>query len=534
VLVFSFGLTQLAWPFVLSIALVTPAVALWSIRYGTRREFLLLALFVATMLGVLLARSVTAFFFSWELMALVSALLVATHRERRDVRRAAFSYLVMSQLGALCIIAAFALLADRAGSFAFGDLARAANALPAVTRWWVLALALVGFGSKAGVVPLHFWLPRAHPAAPGNASAVLSGLMLAVALYGFAQVALVFAAPVPAAFGFVVVVLGACGALLGGLLAAVERDVKRLLAFSSIENVGIILAALGLTALANTFGLAALAALALVAVNAHVISHALFKSMLFLVAGTLHETQHTTDLERLGGLFAALRFTAPLALAGIAAAAALPPTSGFASEWLVLQSFVHALAAGPFALRAFAAFALAALAGGSALASLAYVKMYGIGFLGESRAAKPATHERWDTAAFGLAWLALCIVVIGVAPQLVLGTLPAPPPGLLLAALPIAGAILALSASRGVRFVPAWTCGSVVTPRSQYTSSAFSHPAAIVFAPALRRIGDAWTRRVAFLVQRFSRVTRIVQGGLLRVYLTYAVIALALVLVFAR
>ncbi len=565
-----FAASPLAWPFFLSIALVVPAVALWTLARGRAHDGYLLSVFVASMLLVLIARSVASFALAWEIMAVVSALLVAAHHEHRYVRRAVLSYLVVSQVGTLCIVATLVILAVHAGNWSFADIQSAAGTLPGPVRLIALSLALVGFGSKAGLVPLHFWLPRAHPAAPGNASAMLSGLMLAVAIYGLIQTFVILAAPAPQVFSLVVIALGLVTAVVGGLYASVDTDVKRLLAYSSIENIGIIVATLGLAMLASGLGEGALAALALVALLFHAISHAVFKSLLFLAAGTVSQSVGTTDLEHLGGLFRTLRFTALLVFLGCMAASALPSTVGFASEWLVLQVFIHALLSGPILLRATAAVSLAALAMGAGLATSAYVKMYGIGFLGVRRSAHRALFERFDFSVAGLTWLALAIVVLGTMPGLVLGPLagivntvaiPAPP-AIMLAVLPCVGLIAALLyyAGRRARRVETWSCASPMPRRGQYTASAFQNPIAIIFkallrperertyetaespwfprrityATNIRHVVDEMARWIAAVVQQFGRRTRIVQGGNLRIYLAYAVVALIVVLVVAK
>jgi hydrogenase-4 component B len=574
----TFASTLPAQPFLGLIALVVPAVALWGLRRGAAGDGLRLALFVLAMIGVLLAQSVAAFFLAWETMSLVSAFLVGTHHERRDVRRALLSYILVSQLGALCIVAALALLGAHAGSFRFADIARAAPGLPLGLRSVIIALALVGFGSKAGLVPLHFWLPLAHPVAPANASALLSGVMLNIAVYGLLLAAFGLAAPFPLAWGVWIVFIGLLTSITGALYAAIDSDFKRLLAYSSIENLGIIASVLGLAIVMSALHFAALTQLALVALLVHTVSHGVFKSLLFLAAGNVAEAAHTTDLEHLGGLRRVLPLTAPLLLIGCGAAAALPPLTGFASEWLIFTSFVRALPAAPPALAALIVIAIGNLAATSGLAALAFVKLFGITFLGEPRTIREIPIERPDLSLIGLGWLAFCCVAFGLAPSVlfrrmidVASTLsgssafdPGPLPTLpvLLGALPVLGAIGAwfIARRRGVRTVPTWTCGSLVTPRSQYTATAFSKPVRRIFAFVLfpehqqirdtgtsrwfplriryalrtRYIFDEVARNVAAAGQRLARRSRIVQAGLLRVYLVYAVVAVLILLVVAR
>jgi formate hydrogenlyase subunit 3/multisubunit Na+/H+ antiporter MnhD subunit len=573
-----FAVTMPALPFLALIALVVPGVALWGLERGGVADGAKLALFVVTMIGVFLAQSVAAFFVCWEAMALVSALLIAAHHERRDVRRALLSYLIVSQTGAFCILAALALLAAAAGSTQFAAIAHAASGLPAQARTAAMAFALVGFGSKAGLVPLHFWLPRAHPVAPANASALLSGVMLNVAVYGLIVFAFGLAAPLPLGWGFAILATGLVSAVTGALFAAVDADFKKLLAYSSIEHLGIIVATLGLAVAGYAAGLPGIAAFAVVALLLHAIAHGVFKALLFLGAGTVAEAARSTNLEHLGGLGRALPFTTPLVFIGCMAAAALPPASGFASEWLVFRSFTLGGNATPLALHGamIASIAVLALTGG--FAALAFAKLFGIAFLGAARSSHPVEPERRAAAVAGLAWLATATVAVGCFPMLatdplqraalalVPGVAPWPGtfavPSLGLALLPLAGAVVALLLARsaGVRTVPAWTCGSEVTPRSQYTATTFSKPVRRIFGFALlpdrrrlvdfgrspwfpvriryavttRDVVDEIARRFAALVQRYARRARIVQAGRLRVYLVYAVVAVLALLVVAR
>jgi hydrogenase-4 component B len=573
-----FASTTLALPFLSLIALVVPAVAVWGLRRGAVDDGLRLAPFVLAMTGVLLAQSVAAFFLAWETMSLVSAFLVGTHHERREVRRALLSYILVSQLGALCIVAGLALLGAHAGSFRFADIAHAAPGLPLDLRSVIIALLLLGFGSKAGLVPLHFWLPLAHPVAPANASALLSGVMLNIAVYGLLLAAFALAAPFPLAWGVWVMLVGLLTSITGALYAAIDSDFKRLLAYSSIENLGIIASVLGLAIITAALHARALTELALVALLVHTVSHGVFKSLLFLAAGNVAQAAHTTDLEHLGGLRRVMPLTAPLLLIGCASAAALPPLTGFASEWLVFTSLFRVLAIAPPALAVLIVVAIGNLAATSGLAALAFVKLFGIAFLGEPRTVREIAVERPDASLFGLGWLAFFCIAFGLAPSVLFrrlievggvmsgstafdpGALPTLP--LLLGALPVLGAVGAvfLARRRGVRSVPTWTCGSLVTPRSQYTATAFSKPTRRIFAFVLfpehqqirdigasrwfplriryafstRYVFDEVARNVAAFAQRLARRSRIVQAGLLRVYLVYAVVAVLILLVVAR
>jgi formate hydrogenlyase subunit 3/multisubunit Na+/H+ antiporter MnhD subunit len=547
------GLVPLAAPFCALLAVLDIAVACWSVRRGRAVDALLIAAFSAAMLLVLAARSVALFLFAWEAMALVSAFLVAAQHERRAVRRATFTYLAVSQAGALCLFVALALLARAAGDTSFDTIARTAPTLPADLRAAVLWLGLVGFGSKAGLVPLHFWLPRAHPVAPPHASALLSGAMLKVALYGLALLAFSLAAPAPPGWGIALVLVGTISALGGVLYALVDHDLKQLLAYHSVENVGIIAIGLGTAVVAADAGLRGVAALALVAALFHAINHGLFKALLFLGAGAVADAYKSVDLERLGGAWRALPWTAPLFLIGCASIVALPPFNGFASEWLTLQALVGALAADSPGGRLTAIAAIAGLALTGGLAAACFVKVFGAVFLGEPRrVAPPASVERFEVATVGPLLLAALCVLLGVAPALaiaplgaiaggVLGT-PAPTAGALaltpalLALLPFAGAAAAfgVAARRGVRRVPTWTCGSPVGPQMQYTAAAFANPLRTVFARVFAYSIDGAARWLAALSLRLSRRSRAVQSGHLRLYLAYAFAAVIAIALAAR
>jgi hydrogenase-4 component B len=579
-LTLTWAITPLSAPFCALLAILATAVAIWCARRGAAGDPLLIAAFSAAMLLVLVSRSVALFFFAWEAMSLISAFLVGSHHEQRGVRRATFVYLLVAQTGALCILVALSLLALAAGDPSFATIgAHAAHLSPAL-RDAVFILALVGFGSKAGLMPLHFWLPRAHPVAPASASAMLSGAMLKVALFGLLVVTLELAAPGPAWWGLALVAVGSISAVGGVLYALVDHDLKRLLAYHSVENVGIIAIGIGVALLARSAGMSSLSGLALVAALFHTINHGIFKALLFLGAGTVAEVEGTVDLERLGGLWSELVWTAPFFLIGCAAITGLPPFNGFASEWLTFQSLIGGLSGGGLTATFVFVAAIAALALTGGLAAACFVKVFGVAFLGGSRRASPRPHvrERFDASALGVGLLAVLCIALGVAPMFAivplttvareaLGVLATLPPSLpvlpaTLAALPLAGALACvfLAAKRGIRRVPTWTCGSPVTAAAQYTATAFSKPLRTIFAfvlkPEQRRryemgtspwfpqrilyrtesryLVDETARRVASAVLRFSRRSRLVQSGSLRLYVAYSIGALIVAIAIAR
>jgi hydrogenase-4 component B len=575
-----FGLSILAAPFLALLAMLSIAVGLWSLRRGRPADIALIALFALTMLGVLVARSVAAFFLMWEAMSLVSAFLVASQHERRKVRRATLTYLIVAQGGALCVLAGLCILAIHAGSTSFLAMAAQAGTLASPLRAAAFVLALLGFGSKAGLLPLHFWLPRAHPAAPANASAMLSGVMLKVAIYGLCLVTLELAAPAPLGWGLALMLLGTLSAIAGVLYALVDHDLKRLLAYHSIENVGIITIGLGVALVALAFDNGAVAGLALVAALFHTINHGLFKGLLFLGAGTVADVEGTIDLERLGGLWGHLVWTAPFFLIGCVAIAGLPPLNGFASEWMTFQALVAAFEGSAIPVKLTLLASIAGLALTSGLAAACFVKVFGIVFLGRSRRQvdRLLVRERFDASASGLGFLAVLCVAFGLAPALAvvplgvvaaasLGTAPLPLPTLpflsvTVVALPLAGVLFVLltAVRRGVRYVPTWTCGSPVTAAAQYTATAFSKPLRTIFAFLLlperrsvsefhmsrwfpsriryrtgsRYVLDEAARRFAALTLRGTRRSRALQSGSLRLYLAYAMAAFIFVVAVIR
>jgi hydrogenase-4 component B len=573
-----FSTSPIAVPFLVILAVLLPAVALWSLKGARPVDSLLVAAFAVTMLLVLVSSSAAAFVASWELMAVASLPLVLAHHDRRDVRRAAFTYLVMSQGGALCIVGAFALIGAHAGCVTFDCLTSAAASLTNPTRDIAFGLALVGFGSKAGLVPLHFWLPRAHPAAPPNGSALLSGAMLKVAIYGLILMTFELVGPPQESWGIALIFAGAVSCVVGVLYAIVEHDLKRLLAYHSVENVGIIVLALGVAALAQAQGDRVVAALAMTAALFHSINHALFKGLLFLGSGTVAEEAGTVDLELLGGLSTSMKWTTPFFLAGCIAISGLPPFNGFASEWMAFRALIAGISIGSPPDRLVILGATAALALTSGLAAACFVKVFGVAFLGRPRRPKTPVQrpQRFDARTGAEGFLAVCCLALGAYPALALAPLyalvAAPqqtlamglPPALpaTLVTLPLLGAAAALllARARGVRSAKTWTCGSPVAPSTQYTATAFSKPIRTIFEffflperqrtveagrsqwfplrisyeTRPRHVVDEVARSVAAWVQVMARKMRAVQGGRLRYYVLYALAALAIVVGLSR
>ncbi|HVX20078.1 MAG TPA: proton-conducting transporter membrane subunit [Acidimicrobiales bacterium] len=487
---------------------------------SSRTASCVLPLFVTTLLLVPAAANVTTFLFAWELMAVTSLLLVLVdHRRRPEVQVAARWYAVMTQFGAAVLLVGLVLLATRAGGQSFAAIAAASAHLPAWVRDTGFVLAVVGFGSKAGMVPLHVWLPRAHPEAPGPVSALMSAAMVNLGIYGIVRVGDGLLGGGPAWWWLVVMALGALSALFGSLHSATSTDLKRLLAYSTTDNVGLILLGVGASGLFASTGHPALALVALAAALLHVVFHAVCKGSLFLSASSLQQATGTRDLDRLGGLLRRLPVTGSLFVVAGLAIAALPPLCGFVSEWLLLQALLHGLpsSAPSLAIALPVGVGVLALTGG--LTALTFVKAIGIGLLGQPRT-EPAARagEVHRSMWVGTGILAGLCLVFGVAPFLVVpavvdaartataSRVPDPlvggwqvglsgihgvlAPGLLAAGLAVvvaavAGARRALQ-RRPVRRTEAWGCGrELQTARMEYTATSFGEPLTRVFEDVL-------------------------------------------------
>lgn len=510
-----FALDALSGFFILVLGLGAAAASLYGIGYGRHlaapgRVLPFYGPFLGAMALVLLADDAFGFLLAWESMSVLSwALVVADHRNP-DARRAGYVYLLMAGVGTTALLFAFGLLAGPTGDYGFATIAAAARG-PGVTAA-ILFLMLLGAGSKAGLVPLHVWLPLAHPAAPSHVSALMSGVMTKVALYGFIRVVFDLLGPVAWWASPVVIVLGAGTAVMGILLAIVEDDAKRILACSTIENVGVILAALGLALAFRANGMAALAALALTAALFHVFNHMLFKSLLFMAAGAVLAATGRRRLDALGGLIGRMPATAFLALVGVTAISALPPLNGFASEWLLFQGILQSPELPQPALQLLLPSAGGLLALSAALAAACFVRFYGVAFLGRPRsdaAAAAAEADRWSLAAMAL--LAALCVLAGILPGVVLdligpaveqasaARIPAQAGNAWATLVPVAAGRSSYSgllvllfitfgastaawlvhrlASRRLRRDPAWDCGFPgADPASQYGAGSFAQP----------------------------------------------------------
>lgn len=585
--------------FLAIIGLVAVPAGIYTVGYA-RREHLgpvpltVLPLFVCAMLLVPAAATVTTLLYGWELMALASLLLVATEHHRAEVRSAALFYAVMTQLGFVAILIGLMIAAASAGSDRLSDL----GGLPDGVRDAVFLLTVAGFGSKAGLLPLHAWLPRAHPEAPSPVSALMSAAMVNLGVYGIIRVDLRQLGSTPNWWGMTLLVVGALSALYGVLQATVATDLKRLLAFSTTENMGLIAVALGAAVLLDNAGAHDAAVIAVTAAALHLLAHAAFKSLAFLGAGSVLAATGLRDLDRLGGLVR--RMPATTILFGLAAlgASGLPLGAGFVSEWLLLQSLIHGGSQHGTTLALVAPLAVGAIALTTGLGVAAMLKAFGIGFLARPRSeAAAGAGESPVSMLTGMGLTAVSCVVLAVAPGLVtpvlaamirsmapagahgavdLGPLIRLPglqgsigPGLL--ALYLSVAVLASTASLAWRAhrrpepveLPLWACGAAeLTPRMEYTATSFAEPLQRVFTDVLRpdtdididhhdesrymvsgisyrsRIGDAVERRLYDPLVRgvaaLADVARRAHTGSVHLYLALGGLGVLVVLVVSR
>ena len=517
-----FRLDAVSTYFAFIVNLGATAAAVYGIGYGRHEHEPLRVLpffpvFLAAMNSVLLADDAFSFLFSWELMSLASWLLVLSQHRQSGTSHAGYVYLVMASFGTLCLLLGFGLLAGAANDYAFAAI-RSAPAGDQVWSHLAIALLLIGTASKAGLVPLHVWLPLAHPAAPSHVSALMSGVMTKVAVYGAVRCLFDLAYEPGPWWAAIILVVGMITVLLGVLHAMMERDLKRLLAYSTVENVGLVFIGLGLALAFRANGLAGAAAVAVAAALFHALNHSLFKTLLFLGSGAVQSATGHRDIDRMGGLVHRMPATAAIFLVGAAAISGLPLLNGFASDWLTFQALLlsPALPEWFLKLEVPAVAAVAALA--AALTAALFVRTFGIAFLGRPRSTEAAAAGEVDgfslTAMAGLA--ALCLTY-GLAPGLAIGVLEpaaasllrvpelsltrgafalaaidwergAYAPLLLLVAIITLGAVswyvVGRYAKGGVRRSPAWDCGFPdPSPATQYSAGGFSQPIRRVFGP---------------------------------------------------
>jgi hydrogenase-4 component B len=574
----------------------TAAVSLFSAGYfrsgeGTAPGLICFEyhVFVAAMALVLVADDAYVFMVAWESMALASFFLVTTDHRMPEIRRAGFLYLLIAHVGAIAILLCFGVLQGGSGDYTFGGMRSMVlrGAWPSIAFF----LALVGFGAKAGLLPLHVWLPEAHPAAPSPVSALMSGVMLKTAIYGLLRVSFDLLNGQLWWWGVIALSLGLATALFGVIFAAAQTDMKRLLAYSSIENIGLIVAGIGLAILFKAYGKTLLGAIALAAALYHCLNHAFFKSLLFLATGSVLHATKERSLGKLGGLIHRMPWVAWLALVGTLAIAGLPPLNGFVSEWLLLQAFLFTPSLPQSFVNMLVPVAAAALVLAVALAAYVMVKFYAIVFLGRPREANLAyARDAGVPERIALAWLAAGCVLLGVVPSFVIrlidhvdamlvgATVTGAAGGSWLFLAPISAdrssysPLIVLAVIAGVvlltieivhrfyhgrvRRAPPWDCGfAQQTPRMQDTAEGFGQPIRQVFEPffrierhlpspfdakpryAVTASDHAWhwlylpiARSADFVARQVGRL----QQGRISVYLTFSFATLLALLFFVK
>lgn len=574
------GIDRLSGFFLLVLALIAVPAALYArdALRDARRAGVIAAMsgaFCLALVGLVAARDVTMFLAFWELMTLLPASVILVSRHDEQARGDVFAYLAITHLGGIGVWASMLVLADNG---ALGGSPLQSDDLRAL----VAVAAMVGFGTKAGAMPLHSWLPRAHPLAPAHVSALMSGVMIKLALYGLIRVLFEWAAPIPQWVGLTLLAIGALSAVGGVLYALFQHELKRLLAFHSIENVGIILLGLGASLVFDSLGQAEWSAIAFAAALLHTLNHAVFKALLFLCAGSFADVVGGLELDRLGGLLRRMPWTGGAFAVGAMAIAGLPPLNGFASEWMTLQALLHVAVLGPFGVSLAGALATSALAATAALAVLCFVKVIGLVLLGAPRRAECAEAQETTASMRGaLVFLAGLCVLLGVLPGLLVPTLAQLGPGAVDLAhrpgvylpgtggLPTLALVVALvivvaglrraGAGRRAAATPAWACGQRVEPVLAWTSAGFTKPLRLMAAAVLRPERELTVRAERGVIQevgydaqvphlfdtlilepltagalRGAAVVRRLQSGSLRTYLSYLLGLLALLLGLVR
>ena len=526
-------LDYLAAFFLLAFGVVGVAASIYAVGYSreyySQRLAMMASLYNAFLLSIMLVLTIShvlAFIIVWELMTVVAFCLVNHEYEKTDNTWAAYLCILMTHIGTAFICIAFLLLAAAANSFDFELLKT--GALSYMTRNAVFLCALLGFGTKAGFIPLHIWLPEAHPAAPSHVSALMSGIMIKTAIYGMCRFFLEFLGVGPEWWGHLVLLLAIISAVFGVLYALMEHDLKRLLAYHSVENIGIILLGVGAGMVLMSRGQPVLAALAWIAGLYHVFNHAVFKSLLFLGAGAVLQAAHTKDIEHLGGLIKKMPYTALGFLIGAAAISALPPLNGFVSEWLTFQAlfFLPHAVVGIFG-KLWAVLLIALLGLTGALAATCFVKAFGITFLGKPRSRNAENASEVSPFMLApMAFLSLVCVAAGVWPQWMIailqrvlsnyaaidasglfqhtewyavafqipqagGTLAMP----VVVVLILLGLVAAFVFARyngvpKIKTGETWTCGTIPTARMEYTATGFAEPIRRVFGSVLNPVNE--------------------------------------------
>ena len=593
---FSFRGDALAGFFMITISLVTFAVSIYSIGFTrTFRHAGLMGFFYNTLIlslyAVVLSANIFTFLISWETMAIASYFLVTFERNEKAARAGLF-YAVMTHIGTAFIIALFFILYRYTGRMDFEGMKAGLSGMPERVKSIIFVFSVIGFGTKSGIIPLHTWIPRAYAVAPSNIAALMSGLMVKMGIYGLIRICMDVMGQGPEWWGISLICVGAVSAILGILYSLIENDVKLFLAYSSVENIGIILLGVGAAMVFKSNGLYALSSLALTAALYHALNHALFKSMLFLGAGSVIAGTGSGNMETMGGLLKRMPYTGLFFLVGSLSICALPPLNGFVSEWLTYQSLLLGFQAPSVTAKIVSPLGGAALALTGALAAAGFVKAFGISFLGMPRSAQAREAKETSTAMIlGMAFLAVPCIIFGIFPATAIsllasavygvtgastlvyqqGVLGIPQTSATLSpvAILITMVVMLFAALLFIRIVggqrktvyaDSWDCGiQGLTSRMQYTATAFTKPLRIIykriylpsrelkvsylikpfFVRSIRYGGEItpfFDRYVYGPVTRFIQIVagnvKLLQSGSLQLYLGYILITLIVLLIF--
>lgn len=582
--------------FVTVISILTLSVSIYSIGYtkdiGNKGLMgFLYNLFILSMYAVILSGNIITFLISWETMSVISYFLVTFDRDKQSAK-AGLIYAVMTHIGTAFIIALFLLLYKSTGHMDFPGIKALTTTLPADVKSIVFIFSIIGFGTKAGIIPLHTWLPKAHPAAPSNISALMSGVMIKTGIYGFVRISMDIMGQGPNWWGITIIVIGAVSSIIGVLYALMEHDLKRLLAYHSVENIGIILLGIGASMMFRSNGLYTLSAIALIAGLYHTLNHAMFKGLLFLGAGSVMHATHTKNMEDMGGLIKSMPYTAITFLIGSVSICALPPFNGFVSEWLTYQSLLLGFKSSPITSKIISPLGGAALALTGALAAACFVKAFGIAFLGMPRSHHAENaKESPPSMVIGMTILALLCLMFGIVPDAVIRMLSSSvfqltgsygilsgdwflyinetvatlsPVSILITVLVMFIAtivfILGVGGRRKITYSDSWDCGiPSLNSKMQYTATAFTKPIRMIFkriylpkrelrvlyhvkpffVKSIQYSGEITPffekyiyEPVTIFIHKVAGKVRLLQSGSLHLYLLYILITLIFLLIF--
>lgn len=582
--------------FIIVISTLVFAVSIFSIGYTNEMKNkgllgFLYNLFILSMYAVILSGNIITFLISWETMSIVSYFLVTFDRDEKSAK-AGLIYAVMTHIGTAFIIALFLMLYKQTGTMNFYEIKSLSSQIPENIKHLIFIFSIIGFGTKAGIIPFHTWLPKAHPAAPSNISALMSGVMIKTGIYGFIRISMDTIGKGAEWWGITIIIIGAVSSVLGMLYALMEHDIKRLLAYCSVENIGIILLGIGASMLFKSHGLYSLSAIALLAGLYHTLNHAVFKGLLFLGAGSVIHATHTKNMEDMGGLLKSMPYTGLFFLIGSLSICALPPFNGFVSEWLIYQSLLLGFKSPSVISKIISPLGGAALALTGVLAAACFVKAFGISFLGMPRSHHAENiKESSPTIIIGMAVLAFFCLIYGIFPGVVISmvsptvfaligsysissergflyiseTLSGLSPiaillTMVIVFIAIAVFILTVGDKRKILYGDSWDCGiPALTSRMQYTATAFTKPIRLIFKKIyfpIRELRVSYILKPFFVksikynaeitpfferyiyepailfIHKIANRVRLLQSGSLHLYLLYILITLILLLIF--